>query len=94
MYDSANGYFLRLPLAWSGAVTIEDGVVPDSWRVRDAATNEMLVSVRLAGLDETVESQNYTLAGVTEEKKVYVSVSTLVNSGAADIVLAGFAAMP
>lgn len=94
VYDSANGYFLRLPLAWSGAVTIEDGVVPDSWRVRDAATNEMLVSVRLAGLDETVESQNYTLAGVTEEKKVYVSVSTLVNSGAADIVLAGFTAMP
>ena len=94
VYDASNGYFLRLPLAWSGAVRIEDGVVPDSWRVRDAATNEMLVSVRLTGLDETVESQNYTLAGVTEEKKVYVSVSSLVNGGASDIVLAGFTAMP
>ena len=89
VYDATNGCFLRLPLAWRGRVVLADGTLGD-WLVRDAATNEVLATVRTVDRDETVASDSYALAGATEDKKVYVNVPSRVNEDTAKIILKGF----
>ena len=93
VYDSLNGYFLRLPLAWRGGIVLADGALRGDWLVRDAGTNEVLVSVKAVDRDETASSDTYVFAGVTEEKKVYVSVPSRVDETAARIITGGFSLM-
>ena len=93
VYDAANGFFLRLPLAWRGGIVLADGTGQVDWLVRDAETNEVLVSVRVVDRDETLNSDSYSLAGFTENKKIYVNIPSRVDEGAARIVSTGFCLM-
>lgn len=87
VYDATNGYFVQLPNAWQGKISIADGAQPGAWQVRLQEGNAMLLSVRVENRNQSIGA--YTVGAALGEKNVLLYITDECTPVEANLLRAG-----
>ena len=87
--DLEYGYYLELPGEWQGQIMLTDGDEPDSWQVRTAGGEDLLLTVRVVSPNAS-QGGGYFLLGNLGAQKVQARLGTAEPQAQSGDLIRGF----
>lgn len=74
--DMEYGFFLRLPVAWKDKIMVTDGMVADSWQIRNLDATEWYVNIWAVNREKEINHlEDYTQIGVVGQNRILMEVN-------------------